>query len=99
MSGVGKILFALCLIVLMLFKASAFHVYEHHDGHDEHEECHLCDIAMENQVVELHFSPQVIFPENTSPIVPNAIARNHSETFTERSHKFGHFSRPPPPTF
>ena len=98
MNGLGKILFTLGLAVLMLFKVSAIHIYEHIDEHENHEECHLCDLAMENQVAELHFSPQIVIPENTSTRILSTIPNERPKTFVELSHKFGRFSRPPPTT-
>ena len=80
----------------MLLKASAFHIYEHVDENESHEECHLCDLAMENQVAELHFSPNIEFSEKESPAVQNSITTTDSEAITDPLYQFGQFSRPPP---
>ena len=96
MNSLSKILFSLGFLLLMLFKVSALHIYEHGDESKTHEECHLCDLAMENQVAELHFSPQVDFPENISLSIQNDITNNFSEAITDLAYQFGLFSRPPP---
>ncbi len=99
MNSFGKIFFALGLVLLMLFKVSAFHIYEHceeNEHHEDHEECHLCDIALQNQVTELNFSPQIDFIPNVAPTIQTTFINKHFEAITDLPYEFGLCSRPPP---
>ncbi|MEO1486000.1 MAG: hypothetical protein AAFU57_09640 [Bacteroidota bacterium] len=85
---------------LLLFKVSAFHVYEHHHSEEEHEHtCEHCAFALDFQKADVQVSFQeVVFQE---PLVslfdgePSFLAAQ----INTNSVKTDLFSRPPPFSF
>ncbi|NKI32198.1 hypothetical protein [Croceivirga thetidis] len=96
MNNAGKILFSFALMVLMLLKVSAIHIYEHSEEDSGHEECHLCELAMENQVAELELQPDFrISPEVISHIdIVKTFGQPKTKVATTNKSYF--FLRPPP---
>lgn len=91
-----KILGFVMLTSLMLVKVSAFHVYSHQEDHnDTVENCHLCDIAMENQSMDMFINGDVVTPQNVTPTIEEPPKMAPISVITDTS-TFLLFSRPPP---
>ena len=65
MKEVLKLLGAFLFIGLMLVKASAFHIYEHHDDLSEQDtQCEYCVLIIDSQQSDLFLSFQDIVDED-----------------------------------
>jgi hypothetical protein len=84
-------------MALMFVKVSALHVYAHHDyeGH-EVEDCTSCELAMENQSVEvlLDFSEELVLQQFFS--YPEPTQLKELCDFSNTSKNLHLFLRPPP---
>ncbi len=90
---------AILLIGLLLFKVSAFHVYEHHDASDDStSHCELCVLTIEGQQLE-GIIPSLLVMDDVSPAVFSQFKINSFEQIIMTSAQEGTlFSRPPPST-
>ncbi|UII79713.1 hypothetical protein [Flagellimonas sp. CMM7] len=96
MKDFRKILGLFIFVSLMFVKVSALHVYAHQDGDQEKiENCKICDLAVENQNMELN---QVSNPEAFHSTFLNSIDNNfyYISLSIEKDFSYYLFSRPPP---
>ena len=91
---------AFVVLSLLLFKVSAFHVYEHDHDEEEHEHsCEHCALALDFQKTDIQLTFQVMVPQ--MPITPpfdDNLPLLSSQT-SMNSVKTELCSRPPPPSF
>jgi len=89
---IGFVLF----VSLMFIKVSAFHVYVHGDAKtDSIENCTICNLAVENQGLEMQFTvgvPTVGPPQ----ILVSPLKIGVNQQFKTVRFNFSLFSRPPP---
>ncbi|SHG33288.1 hypothetical protein SAMN04488116_1002 [Flagellimonas flava] len=91
-----KILGFVLLTSLMLVKVSALHVYSHQeDDSDTAENCHLCDIAMDNQSMDMLANNDTLPQQNVTPIIEEEPLTVLPYVITDFSTSLL-FSRPPP---
>ena len=87
------------LLGLLLFKLSAFHIYEEHDGIDGQENhCEFCLLVIENQQLDtnIEYPPNVndVFIEKVLQVTITAVDK---EVYPSPSKK-EQLPRPPPST-
>ncbi len=85
------------LLGLLLFKLSAFHVYEEHDGIDGQDtHCEFCLLVIENQQLDtLMESPPYVDSVIVEPVLQGQIVSVDLEVYPSPSKK-EQLPRPPP---
>ena len=97
MKNVLKYLGAVLFVTLMLTKASAFHIYEHHDSlNDQETPCELCILSIDNQQTDILFCPILSLVENIELPVYQGNLISFDLQLDKGPMKTSLFSRPPP---
>lgn len=96
MGNRNKILAVFTLVLLIFLKVSAFHTYEHDEQEETESECHLCELAIENQIADFEFIAPTDFKSEPSYEIGASPTLNFPKNFTPTPTKFAFFSRPPP---